>query len=108
MSSDARLIIWCSAWLTAVATYIILWRWINRKFGRTGSPKTWGDPPIFAFVAIIGSLGGAYLWNRWDVPPGTPLAYIGFGVANWLGGLVALSILEMLGLLRGFVRNKDK
>ena len=108
MSINARLIIWCLALPAAMATYIILWRWINRKLEGTASLKTYGDSFIFTFVAAIGSLGGAYLWDRWDMPLKTPLAYISFGVANWLGGLVALSVLEMLGLLQEFVKHQDK
>lgn len=106
MTIDAliRLIVMVLAWSLAVLAYIVLWRWINRKLkDDTASLKIFGNPPIFSLVAMIGVLSGFYLWSRWEIKQGTFLAYAGLGVVSWLGGLAALSLLEILGSLPKFM-----
>lgn len=95
-----RMIIGCSACFLVLATHFLLWRVINRKLGRTLPGMMEDNFPLFALTWIAGCVVGAFLWRACEREQIGSLYNLGFGVTTWLGGMIGLSLLEMVDLLK--------
>ena len=95
-----RMIIGCSACFLVLVTHFLLWRVINRKLGRTLPGMMEDNFPLFALTWAGGCLVGVSLWGVWDKDRVGALYNLDMGMATWLGGMIGLSLLEMVELLK--------
>jgi len=87
--------------LSSLYTHTRLWQCVDRKLDRT-PPIATVNEKLAAMVAWgSGVLGGIYLWRKMGIGlRGTLLYDPGWSVAGWLGGMMALSLVELLILWR--------
>lgn len=103
-----RLLIGCLADVLVFVTHFLLWRLINRKLGRTSRGKMDDNFPLFALTWAGGCLVGFSLWGVWEREQVGALYNLGMGVATWLGGMISLSLLEMVDLITGAHRQRPE
>jgi len=94
-----RIIIFPLVFLLTLDTHKMLWQWINGKIGRA-SLATMKKGSLTTIVAwMFGNLLGLYIWP-WAAKGLAETVFYDmiWGVVAWLGGMVALSLLESFSL----------
>ena len=95
-----RLVILFLAISSSMVTYIVIWRSVYRKLEDAVPLKVYDSSIVFTSITAIGSWLGFTLWDFTGIGDGSLLAHIGFGIASWFGGVISVSLLELLCLTK--------